>query len=129
MIYDMFPFYFSFDMAIIAGSCLWSLALYLAFASLREKIINGLERWFNFAEQYLYTSQEEFERTRKGRESQNAFLASLMSIIPFFIFGILTNYLVGLGFGKNWEISMGILGAIACGVYALGRQDSQGSEE
>lgn len=124
----MFPFDFSFDMAVIAGSCLWSLALYLAFASLREKIIDGLERWFNFAEQFLYTSQKEFERTRKGRESQNAFLASLISIIPFFIFGILTNYLVELEFGKSWDISMGILGAIACGVYALGRQDSQGSE-
>ena len=124
----MFPFHFSLDMPIIAGSCLWSLALYLAFASLREKIIDGLERWFNFAEQYLYTSQEEFERTRKGRESQNAFLASLMSIIPFFLLGVFTNFLVEIGFGKNWDISMGILGAIACGVYALGRQDSQGSE-
>lgn len=124
----MFPFHFSLDMAIIAGSCLWSLALYLAFASWREKIIDGLERWFNFAEQFLYTSQKEFERTRKGRESQNAFLASLMSIIPFFIFGVLVNYLIELSFGRNWDISMGILGAIACGVYALGRQDSQGEE-
>ena len=82
----MFPFYFSFDMAIIAGSCLWSLALYLAFASLREKIINGLERWFNFAEQYLYTSQEEFERTRKGRESQNAFFSFFNEYYSFLYF-------------------------------------------
>lgn len=121
----MFPFNLSWDTAIITGSCLWSLALYLAFASLREKIIDGLERWFNFAEGFLYTSKQEFERTAKGRESQNAFLASLISIIPFFLFGVITNLLIGFGFGKSWEISMGILACIACGVYALGRQDSQ----
>jgi ABC-type glycerol-3-phosphate transport system permease component len=121
----MFPFYISFDVVIITGACLWSLALYLALVSLREKIIDGLERWFNFAERFLYTSEKEFERTRKGRESQNAFLASLMSIVPFFVLGILCNWLVGFGFGKSWEISMGILACISCGVYALGRYSQE----
>jgi hypothetical protein len=56
-------------------------------ATLRESIIDGLDGWFNFAQRSLYTSEAEFERTRKGRESQNAFLAALMSIIPFLIMG------------------------------------------
>ncbi len=122
----MFPFDISLDLAIITGSFLWTLALYVACASLREKVIDGLEKWFNFAQRYLYTSEKDFESTRQGRESQNAFFASLISIIPFFIFGILCNWSIELGFGKSWQISIGILACISCGVYALGRKDSQG---
>ncbi|BAQ63749.1 hypothetical protein [Geminocystis sp. NIES-3709] len=122
----MLPFSWEFNTTIIAGSCLWCLALYIGFATLRESVIDGLYRWFNFAERFLYTSDAEFERTRKGRESQNAFLASLMSIIPFLAMGILSNWLTELTFGRNWSISVGILVCISCAVYDLGRRDSQG---
>jgi hypothetical protein len=121
----MFPFSLEINTTIIAGSCLWCLALYISLATLRESVINGLYRWFNFAERFLYTSDGEFERTRKGRESQNAFFASLMSIIPFLILGILFNWLTEITLGRNWLISVGILACISCGVYDLGRRDSQ----
>lgn len=121
----MLPFNLGINTTIIAGSCLWCLALYLSLATLRESVINGLYRWFNFAERFLYTSDVEFERTRKGRESQNAFFASLMSIIPFLLMGILFNWLTEVALGRNWLISVGILACISCGVYDLGRRDSQ----
>lgn len=120
----MWFFDWGIDKTIIAGSFLWCLALYIALPRLRETIINGLDRWFNFAERFLYTSEAEFERTRKGRESQNAFLASLMSVIPFLAVGGLSNWLVEVGLGKNWSISVGILAVICCAVYDLGRRDS-----
>ncbi len=124
-----FPFQFELDTSLIAATCLWALGLYLGLNSLREWIIDKLNQWFNFAERWLYTSQEEFDRTRKGRESQNAFLASLMSIIPFFVLGAISNWLVAIGLGKSWTVSMGILACISLGVYELGRRDNQREEE
>lgn len=119
---DMLPF--SFDTTVIAGICLWSLALYLSLASVREWIIEKLDCWFNFAERSLYLSEKEFERTRQARESQNAFYASLFSIFPFFAIGGLCNYGVEIGLGRSWSISMGLIACMACGVYELGRRST-----
>jgi hypothetical protein len=125
MLSDLFPFVFNFNAVTIAGSCLWSLALYLGFASLRELIIEGLNRWFNFAERSLYTSEQEFEKTRPARESQNAFYASVCSILPFLAIGAFCNWGIEIGLGRSWAVSAGILACIACGVYELGRRDGQ----
>ena len=125
MVIDFIPFRFSIDTVVIAGTCLWSLSLYLGLSSFREGIIEGLNRWFNFAERSLYPSQEEFEKTRKARESQNAFYASLFSILPFFIIGAFCNWGVGLSLGQSWSISVGMLACMACGVFELGRRSTQ----
>ena len=124
---DLFPFPFrlAVDTTAIAGAGLWSLALYLGFSPISEWVTEQLNRWFNFAERSLYTSQTEFERTRKGRESQNAFFASLFSIVPFFIVGGLCNWGVEVGLGRSWAISVGMLACVACGIYELGRRDGQ----
>ncbi|ACK70088.1 conserved hypothetical protein [Gloeothece citriformis PCC 7424] len=124
MISELLPFKIELDTVMIAGACLWSLALYIGLSTFRDKIIQGLDRWFNFAERWLYTSQEEFEKTRKARESQNAFYASVFSIVPFLAIGGLCNWGVELGLGRSWSVSMGIMACIAFGVYELGRQDS-----
>lgn len=110
------------DTTGIAGASLWALALYLSFPSVGEWVMQQLNRWFNFAERLLYTSAEEFERTKTARESQNAFYASVFSILPFLIIGGLCNYLVELSLGRSWGISMGILACVGCGVYELGRR-------
>lgn len=128
MLTEILPFSFEIDTTAIAGSTLWSLALYLGFSPITEKIINLLNRWFNFAEGFLYTSKEEFEKTRKARESQNAFYASVFSIVPFLIIGVLVNWLLDLGLGGSWGISTGILACMGCGVYELGRRDGQSEE-
>jgi len=65
---------------MLAGASLWSLALY--FSPLSEWVMHQLNRWFNFAERSLYTSEQEFERTRRGREAKR-FYASILSIVPF----------------------------------------------
>lgn len=122
---EIIPFQFQLNSTVIAGICLWSLALYLGFSSFREWIIEALNRWFNFAEKFLYVSEEEFEKTRQARESQNAFYASLFSILPFFVIGGLCNWLVEISLGRSWSISIGILACIGCGVYELGKFDSQ----
>ncbi|MDJ0842951.1 hypothetical protein [Crocosphaera sp.] len=124
MVIDFIPFRFSIDTVVIAGTCLWSLSLYLVLSSVRDGIIEGLNRWFNFAERSLYISQEEFDKTRDARESQNAFYASLFSILPFFILGGFCNWGVELGLGQSWSISMGILACMACGIYELGRRST-----
>ncbi|MEA5550689.1 hypothetical protein VB713_06820 [Anabaena cylindrica UHCC 0172] len=123
--FDILPFRFELDKIAIAGACLWSLALYLALASTREWVTEQLNRWFNFAERSLYTSQTEFEKTRKARESQNAFYASLFSIMPFFVFGALCNWGIEISLGNSWGISTGILTCMGAGIYELGRRDAE----
>lgn len=129
MLTELFPFRFGLDATTLAGVGLWSLALYLGFSPISEWVMEQLNRWFNFAERFLYTSTEEFERTRKGRESLNAFYASLFSIVPFLIVGGLFNYGVEVGLGQSWAISVGILAAIGGSVYELGRRDGRASQE
>jgi hypothetical protein len=128
MLTDILPFRIELDTIAIAGTSLWSLALYLAFSPVSEWVILLLNRWFNFAERSLYMSKSEFEKTRQARESQNAFYASLFSIVPFLIFGALCNWGVELSLDRSWSISMGILACMGSGVYELGRRDGKSSE-
>lgn len=123
MLNDLFPFSFSVNTTAIAGAGLWSLALYLGFWQFSEWIMEQLKRWFNFAERSLYTSEAEFEKTRRARESQNAFYASIFSIVPFLVAGGLCNYGVELTLGSSWAISVGMLACVGCGIYELGRRD------
>ncbi|MCF4965651.1 hypothetical protein [Nostoc sp. CMAA1605] len=125
MLTEILPFSFEIDTVAIAGASLWSLALYLGFSPVSEWVIEQLGRWFNFAERSLYTSEKEFEKTRKARESQNAFYASLFSIVPFLVIGALCNWGVEISLGRSWAISMGILACMGSGIYELGRRDGQ----
>jgi hypothetical protein len=124
---NIFPIPLVLDTTAIAGASLWSLALYLGFSPASQWVTEQINRWFNFAERSLYTSEAEFERTRKGREAQNAFYASVFSIVPFLGAGALCNYGVEIGLGQSWAISLGILACMGCGVYELGRRDGQTS--
>lgn len=128
MLSDIFPFRLSLDTTAIAGASLWSLALYLGFPAIGDWFMQQLNRWFNFAERSLYMSQVEFDKTRRGREAQNAFYASIFSIVPFLIAGGLCNYGVEISLGGSWAISMGILACMGCGVYELGRQAGRNDE-
>lgn len=126
--FEILPFRFELDTVAIAGATLWSLALYLGFSPVGEWITEQLNRWFNFAEGFMYTSKSEFEKTREARESQNAFYASVFSIIPFLIIGALCNWGIEVSLGDSWGISTGILACMSCGVYELGRRDSEYKE-
>ncbi|MEB3181640.1 MAG: hypothetical protein VKL59_21785 [Nostocaceae cyanobacterium] len=126
MLTEILPFRFELDTVAIAGASLWSLALYLGFSPVSEWVAHQINRWFNFAES-LYITPAELERTRLARASQNAFFASVFSIIPFLAIGILCNWGLELGLGRSWAISTGILACIGCGIYELGRRDGQSS--
>jgi hypothetical protein len=128
MLTEILPFRFELDTIAIAGASLWSLALYLGFSQVNEWVIEQLNRWFNFAERSLYTSQTEFEKTRKARESQNAFYASLFSIVPFLVAGALCNWGLEISLGESWGISTGILACMGAGIYELGRRDGESSD-
>jgi hypothetical protein len=128
MLTEILPFSFELDTIAIAGASLWSLALYIGFSPVNQWVIEQLNRWFNFAERSLYTSQTEFEKTRKGRESQNAFYASLFSITPFLVVGTLCNWGLEISLGESWGISTGILACMGAGIYELGRRDGESSD-
>ncbi|MCW6037476.1 hypothetical protein K4A83_14510 [Spirulina subsalsa FACHB-351] len=124
MLNEILPFALPINKIAIAGTCLWALALYIACSSLRHWITEQLDRWFHFAES-LYLPQDELQRTRKSRESQNAFYASIFSIFPFLAAGILCDYGVDLSLGRSWSISLGILACMGCAVYELGRRSGE----
>lgn len=128
MLTDILPFSFELNTIAIAGASLWSLALYIAFDSFRQWVIEQLNRWFNFAERSLYTSKTEFEKTRKAREAQNAFYASLFSIVPFLLIGALFNWGLEISLGDSWGISTGILACMGAGIYELGRRDGESED-
>jgi len=125
MLTELFPFRLELDATTLAGIGLWALSLYLGLFPLSEWVMTQLQRWFDFAERSLYTTTEEYERTRPNREAQNAFYASLFSIVPFLLAGGLCNYSVEVSLGQSWSISLGILACIGSGVYELGRRDGQ----
>jgi hypothetical protein len=122
---EIFPFQFEILPSQIAGTALWSLACYWAFSPVNDWILLGLQRWFNFAERSLYISQEEFDRTRLGRESQNAFFASMVGILPFLAVGALLNYGVDRSLEDGWSLSLGIIACIGGGIYELGRRQTE----
>ena len=123
MLTEIFPFQFAVDTTALAGASLWSLALYLGLSRLSEWVTEQLNRWFNFADRALYTSEKEFERSKRARESQNALYASVLSIVPFLAMGGVCNWGVQFTLGTSWAISVGIIACIICGVYELGRRD------
>ena len=121
---DIVPFSFDLDTVDIAGSCIWSLALYIALDSTKEWISSQLMRWFNFAEGWLYTSVEEYEETSPARESQNAFYASVLSIVPFLIAGAIANWVINISFGgSSWAFALGIMTCTICGLLSLAYRD------
>jgi hypothetical protein len=127
---NIIPFSFEIDSVRFAGSCIWSLALYIGLDSSKMWIAHQLERWLNFVDGYLYSSTKEFEETRVAREAQNAFSASVFSIIPFLIAGAITNWVIDISFGgSSWAIALGIMTCIICGLFALANQDYDNHRE
>ena len=127
---NIIPFSFELDTIQVAGSCIWSLALYIGLDSTKKWISYQLERWFNFAEGWMYTSTEEFEKTRGARESQNAFYASVLSIFPFLIIGAITNWAIDISFGgSSWAIALGLMTCAICGLFALANNDYDNYED
>ncbi len=124
MLIDWIPFAIPFNTTAIAAALLWAFGLYVSWGTARNWLMEQLQRWFNFADRSLYATEEEYERTRETRENQNAFYASIMSILPFIGLGSLLHWAVNWGLGGSWSISLGILTVIGGGVYALGKQDS-----
>ena len=126
---NIIPFAFEVDTVSLASSCIWSLALYIGLDSTKNWIREQLEKWFNFAEGWLYTSAKEFEATRPAREAQNAFYASVLGIIPFLIAGAITNWLINISFGgTSWAIALGIMTCAMCSLFALANQSDEDEE-
>ena len=124
MLNEFIPFTIHFDKVIIAGICLWSLACYITLSSIKEWIIEQITRWLNFADRSVYLSEEEYNQSKETRDAQNTFYASIISIIPFFILGIGCNYILDIGLGQSWAISLGMMSCILGSIYQLGKQSN-----
>ncbi|WP_369011282.1 hypothetical protein [Nodosilinea sp. LEGE 07088] len=94
------------DTATVAGTALWAIALYWGFSPVADRVIARCERWL-------------------GEESP---AASLLGMVPFLAVGGVTHYGLTLTLGGSWAVSLGVIAAMGCGVYELGRRDGQTSE-
>lgn len=113
-----------FDAVSVAATALWAVALYFVFAPANRWLSQQLATWLGEADRSLYTSTAEYERSREARESVNLLYASIMSTVPLLVLGGICDWGVELSLGHSWGLSLGIVAAIACGVYALGRQST-----
>lgn len=95
-----------FDTATIAGTALWAIALYWGFSPVSDRLISILEGWL-------------------GADSP---AASLLSVVPFLAVGGLAHYGLTLSLGGSWAVSLGVISAIGCGVYELGRRNGEASD-
>jgi hypothetical protein len=118
---------FSISPLTLTGAALWALALYLGGTQTADWIALQLQRWLNFAERSLYSSQAEFDRTKRMRDSLNAFYGSLFSTVPFLILGGICNYGIEYWFGTEWVIAFGTLACVSGATYELGRRSDQES--
>ncbi|MBD2161213.1 hypothetical protein H6F46_10970 [Limnothrix sp. FACHB-1083] len=117
MFTDLLPLSLHVDAALLASSGLWSFALYLALPAVSDRLMDLLIRWFDFAERSLYFSTEEFEKTRTVRESQNAFYASIFSVIPFLGFGFLVHLFLSQAIGTVATLGLSGLASATAGVW------------
>lgn len=111
-----------FDAVSVAATALWAVALYFVLAPANRWLSQQLATWLGEADRSLYTSTAEYERSREARESVNLLYASIISTVPLLALGGIFDWGVELSLGHSWGLSLGILAAITCGVYALGRQ-------
>ena len=106
---------------IVGGTFLWSLALYISLDEFRDSLIDGLESLLR----KISLGNSQPQNSSELSESSREIFASLISILPFLMGGVLCHWLVEIGFGQGWSVSMGVLVVISCAVYDLGRKDSR----
>lgn len=126
---ELFPLPIHVNPVTIAGISLWATTFYLGLFPWSEWLTKRLSNWFNVAERLLYFSEAEFEKNQSARESQNAFWASIFSIVPFLGIGALSYFGLIVSLGASWALSAGIIACIGSGVYELGRRDGQASRK
>ncbi len=92
------------DAGTVAGVCLWAIAFYWGFSRQSDRLYRVLEQRLPAA------------------------VASLVGMVPLVALGVLGEYLLDWSLGNSWGVSLGLLAALGCGVYELGRR-SGGSQD
>jgi hypothetical protein len=88
----------------IAGVCLWAIAFYWGFSPQSNRLYTVLE------------------------QRLPAPVASLVGVVPLVALGVLGEYLLDWSLGKSWGVSLGLLAALGCGVFELGRRSSRSQD-
>ncbi len=141
------------DATAIASASLWSLALYLGFSPISNRLEQRLIDWMtttrhllsgvpflglhvtkhqhpsaNHPEEARHQQQRDDMLVEEMDDSPFAIYASLIAIVPFLLVGALCSYGMEWSLGRSWAVSWGILACMGCGVYELGRRDGQSNE-
>ncbi|MCS6812564.1 MAG: hypothetical protein NZ772_03185 [Cyanobacteria bacterium] len=117
----------SFNATAIASVGLWSLALYLGFSPIGAWLEHSLLCWLAGVDRHSTPSIDD-PYTQGSSGSQVAIYANLLAMLPFLLGGLLCSFGVELSLGQSWALSLGILAAVSCGIYELGRRDGQANQ-
>jgi hypothetical protein len=96
---------FVWNAGTVAGASLWAIAFYWGFSPQSDRMFTAL-----------------VQRLPAG-------LASLVGMVPWLGLGVLCEYLCDWSLGKSWGVSLGLLTALGCGVYELGRRSGRSQDE
>lgn len=117
----------SFNATAIASVGLWSLALYLGFSPIGAWLEHGLFCWLSGVDRHSTLSTDD-PHTQDSHRLRVAIYANLLAMLPFLLVGLLCSFGVELSLGQSWALSLGILAAVGCGIYELGRRDGQANQ-
>ena len=107
----------------VGGTALWAITGYLVLSSrvpaLMEWIYGRLSATFGATPKPTPEPTPDHSLFSLG--------AALLSVVPFVGLGALIQYGLTLSLGGSWGVSLGMITAMVCGLYELGRRDSEAS--
>jgi hypothetical protein len=107
----------------VAGTALWAITGYLVLSSRLPSFMDWIYARLSA------TTQMDPEPIQEPTPDHGLFslLAALLSVVPFVGLGAITQFGLTLSLGGSWGVSLGVITAMACGIYELGRRDSEAS--
>jgi hypothetical protein len=107
----------------VAGTALWAITGYLVLSSR----VTPLMEWIYT--RLSATTHVDPEPIPEPTPDHGLFslLAALLSVVPFVGLGALTQFGLTLSLGGSWGVSLAVITAMVCGIYELGRRDSEAS--
>lgn len=120
---QVFPFSIdALNTATVAGISLWALAFYWAFSPFGQTLTDRLvHRWTG---QQAAQDNPMHNAAPETPPHYDA-LASLVALVPFLAGGTTAYGTTALTLGPSWAVSFGVISCMGCGIYELGRQNSQ----
>lgn len=107
----------------VAGTALWAITGHLVLSSR----VPSLMEWIYTRLSPTIPTDAEPVPGASPDQALLSLLTALISVMPLGALGALTQFGLTLSLGGSWGVSLGVIAAMVCGIYELGRRDSEAS--